>query len=118
MRFVGRLSAAAQAEFYDRARWYLSLPTSDSVSVSVLEAMAHGCIPLLSDLPANHELVRSGDNGLVVGNARSIPCAALSALGERADAIASDNRRWVQDHAMFAPAVQRFVVRLQLLQGQ
>lgn len=118
VRFVGRLSAAAQDEFYDRARWYLSLPTSDSVSVSVLEAMAHGCIPLLSDLPANHELVRSGDNGLVVGNARSIPRAALSALAERADAIASDNRRWVQDHAMFAPAVQRFVARLLLLQGQ
>ena len=62
--FVGRLDAAAQAREYDRARWYLSLPTSDSVAVSVLEAMAHGCVPVLSDVAANHELVRDGDNGL------------------------------------------------------
>jgi glycosyltransferase involved in cell wall biosynthesis len=58
VQFVGRLDAATQALWYDRAQWFLSLPTSDSVAVSVLEAMAHGCIPLLSDLPANRELVR------------------------------------------------------------
>jgi hypothetical protein len=55
VEFVGRLDAAAQDRQYARATWYLSLPASDSVSVSVLEAMGHGCIPLLSDLPANHE---------------------------------------------------------------
>jgi L-malate glycosyltransferase len=58
--FVGRLDAGTQAGWYDRAQWYLSLPQSDSVAVSVLEAMAHGCIPILSDLPANRELVDSG----------------------------------------------------------
>jgi hypothetical protein len=47
-------------------RWYLSLPASDSVSVSVLEAMGHGCIPILSDLPANRELVDDGRNGLIL----------------------------------------------------
>ena len=64
--FVGRLDAETQAQWYGRARWYLSLPGSDSVAVSVLEAMAYGCVPVLSDLPANHELVRSGENGLIV----------------------------------------------------
>ena len=58
VRFVGRLDADTQADLYRRARWFLSLPQSDSVSVSVLEAMAHGCVPILSDLPANRELVR------------------------------------------------------------
>ena len=57
VQFVGRLDADDQAAAYARARWYLSLPSSDSVSVSVLEAMAHGCVPILSDLPANRELV-------------------------------------------------------------
>ena len=57
VRFIGRVDAATQAGWYARARWYVSLPESDSVSVSVLEALAHGCIPLLSDLPANHELI-------------------------------------------------------------
>ena len=38
IKFVGRLDSAQQAAQYARARWYLSLPTSDSVAVSVLEA--------------------------------------------------------------------------------
>jgi len=112
VRFVGRLDAATQAGWYDRAQWYLSLPASDSVAVSVLEAMAHGCIPLLSDLPANRELVRSGDNGLILPDAALPTAAELEALRQRADAVAGDNRAWVRQHALFAPAVQAFVERL------
>lgn len=112
VRFVGRLDAAAQAQWYDRARWYLSLPRSDSVAVSVLEAMAHGALPILSDLPANRELVRPGDNGLLLG-AGALPAPAdLEALLQKAARVAGDNRAWVQQHALFAPAVQAFVDRL------
>lgn len=115
VRFVGRLDASAQAACYRDARWYLSLPDSDSVSVSVLEAMAHGCIPLLSDLPANRELVRDGDNGLIVAAGRLPALTALDALAARADAIARSNHDWVAANAMFAPAVERFVARLHAL---
>jgi L-malate glycosyltransferase len=115
VQFVGRLHATIQARWYDRAQWYLSLPSSDSVAVSVLEAMAHGCIPLLSDLPANRELVRSGDNGLIVPDGATPAAAEVQALQDRAAAIASDNRAWVQQHALFAPAVQTFVERLRAL---
>jgi glycosyltransferase involved in cell wall biosynthesis len=112
VRFVGRLDAEAQAGWYARAQWYLSLPRSDSVAVSVLEAMAHGCIPLLSDLPANRELVRHGDNGLIVADDGAPDAAALQAVQARAADIARDNRAWVQAHALFAPAVRAFVERL------
>ena len=110
VQFTGRLDAATQAQWYARARWYFSLPVSDSVSVSVLEAKAHGCIPLLSDLPANRELVDSGRNGLIVDDA--IDVAALQPLLARADEIARDNRAWVRDHALFEPCVERFLARL------
>ena len=133
VRWVGRLGAAEQAQWYAQAQWYLSLPGSDSVSVSVLEAMAHGCIPVLSDLPANRELVRSGDNGLIVSedvvrdDARPSnpvsPCAAwasndsalwpaLQALAARAPAIAQANRRWVAEHALFEPSIEGLLQRL------
>ena len=112
VELVGRLDARAQARWYDRAQWYLSLPESDSVSVSVLEAMAHGCIPLLSDLPANRELVRSHVNGLLLQDDALPQVAELQALRERASALADDNRAWVHRHALFAPAVQVFVERL------
>jgi glycosyltransferase involved in cell wall biosynthesis len=116
VRFVGRLDAATQAEHYAKARWYLSLPRSDSVSVSVLEAMAHGCVPLLSDLPANHELVRSGDNGLILADGAMPSPPALQALLVRGDDIARANHDWVRQHAMFGPGVQAFLARLRELQ--
>ncbi len=116
VRFVGRLDADAQADCYARSRWFISLPSSDSVSVSVLEAMAHGCVPILSDLQANRELVSDGDNGLIVADGGLPARQALQALLARGPAIAAANHRWVSEHAMFEPCVEGFVQRLQALQ--
>jgi glycosyltransferase involved in cell wall biosynthesis len=113
--FVGRLDTAAQAAWYGRAQWFFSLPQSDSVAVSVLEAMAHGCVPLLSDLPANRELVRDGDNGLIVGDGEPLSATRLQPLAARAAVIAETNRAWVHEHAMFAPCVAAFVERLRAI---
>lgn len=114
IEFVGRLDAATQAAFYARARWYVSVPRSDSVSVSVLEAMGHGCLPLLSDLPANRELVRDGANGLVLPDGvDAFDVAALDRLAADAPAIAAANRAWVGAHALFGPSVDAFVARLE-----
>ncbi|MBL8327710.1 MAG: glycosyltransferase [Rubrivivax sp.] len=110
--FTGRLDAAEQAGWYARARWYLSLPQSDSVSVSVLEAMAHRCVPILSDLPANRELVTHGRNGWICPDGQLPTAAELDALRARADAIGDANREWISRHALFAQAVERFVARL------
>ena len=111
-----RLDAAAQDRQYARATWYLSLPASDSVSVSVLEAMGHGCIPLLSDLPANHELVRHGENGLVLPEGEPVlPVANLVGLDDlatRAGEVGRVNRHWVEQHGLFAPAVQGLLNRM------
>jgi L-malate glycosyltransferase len=115
VRFTGRLDAAAQAGHYAGSSWYLSLPRSDSISVSLLEAMAHGCIPIVSELPANRELVRHGENGLVLGDDALLTPAALRSLAARAAAIAADNRRWIEANALFGPCVQRFGQRLREL---
>lgn len=115
VQFVGRLTETEQAVHYRKARWYVSLPRSDSVSVSVLEAMAHGCIPLLSDLPANRELVRDGENGLILREGDVDPASRLEVLLPRAPQIGQVNRRWVEAHAMFPVAVDQFLARLELL---
>jgi glycosyltransferase involved in cell wall biosynthesis len=112
--FVGRLDAAVQDRWYARSQWYLSLPASDSVAVSVLEAMAHGCIPLLSDLPANRELVRDGDNGIVVPETGLDP-ARLNALAARAPLVMQRNRMWIEAHALIGPAIGQLVARLRAL---
>ncbi len=112
VNFVGRLDAVAQAAHYRRARWFLSLPDSDSTSVSLLEAMAHGCVPIVSDLPANRERVRDGDNGLVIDVVRDDGVDRLDAMVPRAGDVARANRAWVAGNALFAPAVDAFVARL------
>jgi L-malate glycosyltransferase len=76
--------------------------------------MAHGCIPLLSDLPANRELVQDGCNGLIVAESQ-VDLGRLEAMAARAERIAADNRAWIAQHALFAPHVRRFVARLREL---
>ncbi len=118
VRFIGRVDAETQAGWYARARWYASLPASDSVSVSVLEAMAHGCIPILSDLPANHELVEAGRNGWVT-DGEALPTAAdLQPLLAHADGIAAANHAWVAGNALFGPCVAAFLARLRAINNQ
>lgn len=117
VRFVGRLDAATQAGWYAQARWYLSLPASDSVSVSVLEAMGHGCIPILSDLPANRELVDDGRNGLILAEGELPTWTRLAPLATHADAVGAGLQEWVGLHALFPASVQAYVQRLEQLGG-
>lgn len=117
VRFVGRLDAATQATWYSRSRWYVSLPASDSVSVSVLEAMGHGCLPILSDLPANRELVQDGRNGLILADSEALSAQRLAPLAERADQVSAALRAWVGVHAMFPASVAAYVKRLEALSG-
>lgn len=63
--FIGYIDAKEQANCYKKCRYYISLPTSDSTSVSLLEAMSYGCVPIVSDIPANREWVVDGDNGII-----------------------------------------------------
>lgn len=44
----------------------VSVPTSDGTPRSVLEAMASGAFPVVSDVPSLHEWIHHGENGLFV----------------------------------------------------
>jgi len=46
----------------------VSVPESDATSISLLEAMAFGCVPVVSDLPANREWIQNGVNGIIADN--------------------------------------------------
>lgn len=64
--FVGFLNSEENKNNYKRAKIYLSIPSTDGTSVSLLEAMAFGCVPFLSNLAANKEWVTNGENGFIV----------------------------------------------------
>lgn len=68
VEFVGWLDKKMNSYYYCISRFYISIPESDATSISLLEAMAAGCIPIVSDLPANREWINHGQNGIVVND--------------------------------------------------
>jgi glycosyltransferase involved in cell wall biosynthesis len=66
IRFVGFVAPAELAELMTRAAVFVSVPTSDGTSVALLQAMAAGAFPVVSDLPSQRELVDGVANGFRV----------------------------------------------------
>lgn len=64
--FRGRLGPETLAGELRAADVYVSTSRSDSTSVSLLEAMACGVPPVVTDIPANREWITEGENGLLV----------------------------------------------------
>ncbi|MDU3349058.1 MAG: glycosyltransferase family 4 protein [Clostridium sp.] len=56
---------------------YISIPTSDSTSVTLLEAMASGIFSIVSDLPANREWIIHNKNGYILNNTNEKSLAEL-----------------------------------------
>lgn len=101
--FVGWLDAAALDRELGAAHIYISTSHSDSTSVSLLEAMAAGCFPVLSDIPANREWVEHERTALLFPPGDD---AALAACLRRAAAdpalrarAATVNRATVRERA-------------------
>ena len=60
------------------ARLYVSVAESDGASIALLEALALGPTPVLSDIPANRAWVEDGANGVLVP---IDPCGIADGLG-------------------------------------
>ncbi len=84
--FAGRLDPAELAALLGRAEIYLSSSLSDSTSVSLLEAMACGAVPVVSDIDGNREWVGEGDGARLFAPAdpSGLARALEEALGEPA----------------------------------
>jgi len=66
VRFVGWISQDELPGCLASADIYVSTSFSDSTSLSLQEAMACELAPVVTDLPANREWVKDGENGFIV----------------------------------------------------
>jgi glycosyltransferase involved in cell wall biosynthesis len=66
VEFIGWVDAEINRNWYAKSKFWISLPESDATSISLLEAMAYGCVPVVSDLPSNKEWIKNGVNGFIV----------------------------------------------------
>lgn len=108
--FTGFINQEEQSEYYKKAQFYFSLLTSDALSVSLLEAMAYGCIPLVSDLPDNREWVQDGVTGVIVTEATTPE--HLMDLQSNAHQIAQLNRELIVGKAIFPKAIEAFIEKV------
>jgi len=65
VEFTGFLPRKSFLGVLKKADLYVSTSLSDSTSVALLEAMALGLIPILTDIPGNREWIKQGENGFL-----------------------------------------------------
>lgn len=63
--FAGSVPHGEMPRLLAAADVYVSASVSDGTSTSLLEAMAMGCMPVVTDIPGNRPWIQDGDNGLL-----------------------------------------------------
>lgn len=118
IRFVGAVSHDRMAPLLREHDLYVSMSLSDTTSVSLLEAMACGLFPIVSDIPANREWIEHGANGLLVPtrDTRGLSQAMLEAwrspplrreAAQRNRAIIAERADWGQNMAVVGELLGR-----------
>jgi glycosyltransferase involved in cell wall biosynthesis len=111
VRFRGHVDHVTLARLLGEHHVFVTPARSDGNNVSLNEAMACGCFPIATDIPANTQWLQDGENGLLypAGDARSLArCIERAAAdaGWRARA-ALLNRRIVEARANWRASVER-----------
>lgn len=106
VKFVGFLNAKQQECYYKKCKYYFTLPMSDSTSVSLLESMAYGCTPIVSDIPANREWIEDGINGIVLKEDDSIQLDKFMIDGFYA------NREKIEKRAIWSNNIKEYIKSL------
>ncbi|HBF38736.1 MAG TPA: hypothetical protein DDW50_15635 [Firmicutes bacterium] len=119
IRFWGMVTPQESMERLAESDLMISIPSSDATPVSLLEAMAAGCLPILSDLPAYHDWVAGGVNGLYVksdfSDLASVLRRAIVDRGFR-EMAAAKNREIILERAIweeqFRPVREFYVAQV------
>jgi len=83
--FVGEVPYDRIPFYLNLADVYVSIPSSDGMPISLMEAMACGAAPVLSDLPQYKEMIVEGENGLYVppGDEEALSTALITLLKDQ-----------------------------------
>ena len=88
VEFKGVVSKETLLKYYQDSDVYISTALSDSTSVSLLEAMNFGLIPIVADIPGNREWIQDQKNGFL------FPPSNYKALAERLVSVINEFAHW------------------------
>ncbi len=106
VEFVGWLLPQDNKNWYAKSKIYISIPKSDGTSVSVLEGMSAGCIPVLSDIQVSHEWINNKENGIIEN---SIENPLFAAIMLDPSKCLQMNRELVQERASRNFCTNKFI---------
>ena len=91
VQLLGRLPKEKMNQFWSRQDVFVNVSEYEGTSLSMLEAMSHGCVPVVTDVSGAREFIEEGRNGYIcsVGD--------LSAMSD-----------WVKDLAENRDKLKRF----------
>jgi glycosyltransferase involved in cell wall biosynthesis len=119
VEFRGRVPRAEVAAVLREASVYASTPETEGVSASLLEAMASGCIPVVTDLRGNREWVRDRENGFLVpvGDGEAVSRALCEIWNDRGEweSRGMDNVATIRERASSDRNIARFVAEYRRL---
>ena len=99
------------ADLLSGADIYVSTSPHDGTSVSLLEAMACGAFPIVTDIPANREWITQGETGFLIPSNDEIGLASriVEAIRSRGlmEGARKGNRKRVEQQARWSVILKR-----------
>lgn len=113
--FTGMINYNELVDYYRKASVFISFPESDGTASSLLESMAYGAIPVLSNLPANLEWVIDECNGFIASDVISLAdtikdAIVLSQDMDKYQQIYDFNYSLIEKKAVFANNIKKFTL--------
>lgn len=113
--FEGRIPNPSLPDYLRKANYYISTPITEGVSASLLEAMACGLYPVVTDLPGNRAWITDKLNGELVPPDNAVALAeklieSFQDLERRQKAIAQ-NLAAIDEKAVYQKNLPQFIER-------
>ncbi|MCJ7497212.1 MAG: glycosyltransferase family 4 protein, partial [candidate division Zixibacteria bacterium] len=105
IEFRGYIAREELEDCLQKADIYISTSLSDSTSVSLLEAMASGLLPVVSDIPGNLEWIEEGKNGFLfpAGNYQALAQKIVWMINDFKDIekLRMENQKIIKEKALW-----------------
>jgi len=116
----GRIINNNLPDYLAGSHYYISIPITEGVSASLLESMASGCIPIVSDLAANKLFIEDEKNGILINNfsPESISQRILKLIKRKSESLSEisyQNRLIVESKADLEKNILLFLENYQTL---
>ncbi len=111
VQFLGWVNHEEMPKLLSQADIYISTSLDDGTSISLLEAMASGAFPIVTDIPANREWISDGENGYLcpADNENLLAKRILDATHDKEllERSRKRNRSVVEEKARWSVCIER-----------